>query len=106
MIKDNLGHVQPMLSMVKKKIKISLFYFNFGCTSQSHSHQSPIYISPVSFPPRQELAKKSIKKKKKTGAFEMDLKKQELTDFMPSRLFLYYNERVMEGTVDWDAGFL
>ena len=34
----------------------------------------------------------------------MDLKKQELVDFMPSRLFLYYNERVIEGTVDFDAG--
>ena len=38
------------------------------------------------------------------GAFEFDLLKQGLTDFMPSRLFIYYNERAMEGTVDQDAG--
>jgi C1A family cysteine protease len=25
-------------------------------------------------------------------------------DFIPSRLFIYYNERVLEGTIDWDSG--
>ncbi|NJC74006.1 C1 family peptidase [Planosporangium thailandense] len=38
------------------------------------------------------------------AAFEFGLLKQKLTDFMPSRLFIYYNERVMEGTVDSDSG--
>jgi C1A family cysteine protease len=38
------------------------------------------------------------------AAFEFDLLKQGLTDFMPSRLFIYYNERSMEGTVDTDSG--
>lgn len=38
------------------------------------------------------------------GAFEYDLLKQGETDFMPSRLFIYYNERVIEGTIDSDAG--
>jgi C1A family cysteine protease len=38
------------------------------------------------------------------GAFEYGLAEQQLPDFMPSRLFIYYNERVMEGTVDWDSG--
>jgi C1A family cysteine protease len=38
------------------------------------------------------------------GAIEFDLKKQGLTDFVPSRLFIYYNERAMEGTVGQDAG--
>jgi C1A family cysteine protease len=38
------------------------------------------------------------------GAFEFAQKKQMLTDFMPSRLFIYYNERVMEHTVGQDAG--
>ena len=38
------------------------------------------------------------------GAFEFDLLKQELTDFMPSRLFIYYNERAKEGSVATDAG--
>jgi len=37
------------------------------------------------------------------GAIEFDLLKQG-SDFMPSRLFIYYNERFMEGTVGSDAG--
>jgi C1A family cysteine protease len=38
------------------------------------------------------------------AAFEFALMKQQLADFMPSRLFIYYNERVMEGTADCDSG--
>jgi C1A family cysteine protease len=38
------------------------------------------------------------------AAFEFALLKQQLTDFMPSRLFIYYNERVKEGTVSSDSG--
>jgi len=38
------------------------------------------------------------------GAFEFGLLKQGLPDFMPSRLFIYYNERVIEGTVGSDSG--
>jgi C1A family cysteine protease len=38
------------------------------------------------------------------GAIEFERKKQNLSDFVPSRLFIYYNERVMEGTVDSDSG--
>jgi C1A family cysteine protease len=39
------------------------------------------------------------------GAFEYDLMKQKLNAFVPSRLFIYYNERVLEGTTDQpDAG--
>jgi C1A family cysteine protease len=38
------------------------------------------------------------------GAVEFDLIKQKTTDFAPSRLFIYYNERKMEGTVGTDSG--
>jgi C1A family cysteine protease len=39
------------------------------------------------------------------AALEFDQRKQNVADlFDPSRLFIYYNERVMEGTVDEDAG--
>lgn len=38
------------------------------------------------------------------AAIEFDRLKQGLPDFMPSRLFIYYNERDMEGTVNSDAG--
>ena len=38
------------------------------------------------------------------GAIQFDQKKQGTAKFMPSRLFIYYNERAMEGTVNSDAG--
>ena len=40
------------------------------------------------------------------AAYEFNLKKQKKPDFMPSRLFIYYNERVVENTVHSDAGAL
>jgi len=38
------------------------------------------------------------------GAFEYELKKQRLADFIPSRLFIYYNGRVLENSVSCDCG--
>lgn len=38
------------------------------------------------------------------AAIEFDLLKQKLPDLAPSRLFIYYNERAMEGTVNSDSG--
>jgi C1A family cysteine protease len=38
------------------------------------------------------------------GAIEFDLLKQKAADFVPSRLFIYYNERFMEHTVIVDNG--
>ncbi|WP_183561240.1 C1 family peptidase [Mucilaginibacter sp. SP1R1] len=38
------------------------------------------------------------------GAFEFELMKQKLPVFTPSRLFIYYNERVLEGHVKEDSG--
>jgi C1A family cysteine protease len=39
------------------------------------------------------------------AALEFDQMKQQLSQiFIPSRLFIYYNERVIEGTVDSDSG--
>lgn len=38
------------------------------------------------------------------AAFQYDLRKQNLTDFLPSRLFIYYNERDLEGTTTFDSG--
>lgn len=40
------------------------------------------------------------------AALQFDMKKQNLPSFMPSRLFIYYNERTMEGTVGSDSGAL
>ena len=38
------------------------------------------------------------------GALEFDQLKQGLNAFTPSRLFIYYNERVIEHTVNEDSG--
>jgi len=38
------------------------------------------------------------------GAFEFELLKQKAPDFMPCRLFIYYNERAIENTISTDSG--
>ena len=38
------------------------------------------------------------------GAFQFEQMKQKIKDFVPSRLFIYYNERVIEHTVNSDSG--
>lgn len=38
------------------------------------------------------------------GAFQFEQMKQNIPNFMPSRLFIYYNTREYEGTVNEDAG--
>jgi C1A family cysteine protease len=38
------------------------------------------------------------------AAIEFDQIKQKLTTNTPSRLFIYYNERALEGTIDTDSG--
>ena len=38
------------------------------------------------------------------GALEFEQMKQHQNGFTPSRLFIYYNERVIEGTVNSDSG--
>jgi C1A family cysteine protease len=38
------------------------------------------------------------------AALEFDRLKQKISDFTPSRLFIYYNERALEHTIDSDSG--
>src|SRR6476469_7450575 len=38
------------------------------------------------------------------GAIQFHQMKQGIPNFTPSRLFIYYNERVIEGTVSSDSG--
>lgn len=38
------------------------------------------------------------------GVFQFEQIKQEIPNFIPSRLFIYYNTRAMEGTINSDAG--
>jgi C1A family cysteine protease len=38
------------------------------------------------------------------SAFQFDVKKQQLPQLAPSRLFLYYNQRDLEGTTSYNSG--
>jgi C1A family cysteine protease len=38
------------------------------------------------------------------AAFQFDQRKQKLDDFTPSRLFIYFSEREIEGTISADSG--
>ncbi|HEV1996364.1 MAG TPA: C1 family peptidase, partial [Candidatus Acidoferrum sp.] len=38
------------------------------------------------------------------GAFQFEQMKQNIANWIPSRLFIYYNERVIEGSVNSDNG--
>jgi C1A family cysteine protease len=38
------------------------------------------------------------------AAIQFDRRKQKISDFIPSRLFIYYNERVLENSVASDSG--
>ena len=38
------------------------------------------------------------------AAFQFEQKKQSIPDFIPSRLFIYYNERVLLNTIYSDSG--
>ena len=38
------------------------------------------------------------------AAFQFDQRKQKLDDFMPSRLFIYFGEREIEGSIGSDSG--
>jgi C1A family cysteine protease len=82
--------------------------------ARDHLYSAP-HIALVSLPPSVDLSAGlpaaydqgqigSCTANAIAGAFEFALRKQKLTDFMPSRLFIYYNERAMEGHVGTDSG--
>jgi C1A family cysteine protease len=91
----------------------------YGWTPDLPDHRDHIYAAPVvlkALPPKVDLrpqCPKTIYDQGQLGsctanaiaaAIEFDLLKQGLTDFMPSRLFIYYNEREIEGTISQDSG--
>ena len=87
----------------------------YGWVPDLPDHRDFLYAAPTPFqrniPPSADLSSKcppvydqgqlgSCTANAIAAAIEFDQKKK----FVPSRLFIYYNERVMEGTVDSDAG--
>ena len=91
----------------------------YGWTPDLPDHRDHMYAAPTAvlkkLPTQVDLSKQcpavydqgelgSCTANAIAAAIEFDRMKQHLPDFVPSRLFIYYNERVMEGTVDSDSG--
>ena len=91
----------------------------FGWVPDIPDARDFLYSAPqavlTSLPPKTDLRKQcpSVYDQGQLGsctansigaAFEFDQLKQGQQDFMPSRLFIYYNERAIEGTVGSDSG--
>jgi C1A family cysteine protease len=93
----------------------------YGWTPDLPDHRDHLYSAPVvalaALPPSVDLRSKfptaaydqgqlgSCTANAIAGAMEFDLIKEKVQDpFTPSRLFIYYNERALEGTIRQDAG--
>lgn len=64
----------------------------------------PVDLRPM-FPPCYDQGQLgSCSANAAAGAMEYEQRRQGLPQFMPSRLFIYYQERSLEGTIPWDAG--
>lgn len=92
---------------------------SFGWIPDLPDSRDHIYSAPlewlVKLPPKIDLRSKcpsvydqghlgSCTANAIAAAMEFEQKKQREKYFMPSRLFIYYNERVMERTIDSDSG--
>src|SRR5690349_26479 len=91
----------------------------YGWVADLPDHRDHIYAAPMqvvtTLPPKVDLTQQcpQVYDQGQLGsctanaiacAIEFDLMKQNKRYFMPSRLFIYYNERDIEGTVDSDSG--
>ena len=92
----------------------------YGWIHDLPDHRDQLYSAPVTalqaLPPKVDLTPQcppvydqgqlgSCTANSIGAAVEFEQMKQKLAEiFVPARLFIYYNERVMEGTVDSDGG--
>jgi C1A family cysteine protease len=91
----------------------------YGWIPDQPDQRDHLYAAPTQFlaalPPRADLRRRcppvynqgqlgSCTANAIAGAIEFDQMKQRLPAFVPSRLFIYYNERVIEHTVRSDSG--
>ena len=92
----------------------------YGWTPDLPDHRDHLYAAPIvhiaKLPPKADLRTKcppvydqgqlgSCTANAIGAAIQFERRKQKLQpDFVPSRLFIYYNERVMEHTVSSDSG--
>jgi C1A family cysteine protease len=91
----------------------------YGWIPDLPDHRDQMYSAPVAalqaLPPKADLTPRcppvydqgqlgSCTANAIAAAIEFNRLKQNLPDFIPSRLFIYYNERAIEGTVASDSG--
>lgn len=91
----------------------------YGWIPDLPDHRDQMYSAPVialqALPPKEDLTPRcppvydqgqlgSCTANAIAAAIEFDRLKQKLKNFMPSRLFIYYNERMIEGNVASDSG--
>ena len=103
-----------------KEIKMSFTNKRYGWIHDIPDQRDHLYAAPtaalVALPPKVDLRPRcpqvydqgqlgSCTANGIAGAMQFDRMKQKLKPkFTPSRLFIYYNERVIEGTVSSDSG--
>lgn len=96
-----------------------MFKHHYGYLPDHRDHRDHLYAAPIenlqALPPSvdlrpgcppvyDQLALGSCTSNAIAAAIEFDMMKQGLPNVMPSRLFIYYNERDMEGTISSDSG--
>jgi C1A family cysteine protease len=102
------------------KAKISTAHFSLGWKRDLPDQRDFLYSAPLpklkAMPPKIDLRKGcppiynqgdlgSCTANAIAGAVQFDRRKaKQSPDFVPSRLFIYYNERVIEKSVHYDAG--
>jgi C1A family cysteine protease len=92
---------------------------HYGWVPDLPDHRDQLYSAPLvklaTFPSKEDLRPKcppvydqgqlgSCTANAIAAAVQFDLMKENKPVFQPSRLFIYYNERVIEGTVNSDSG--
>ena len=76
----------------------------FGLVLHDSDLPEMIDLRPCCPPVYDQLSLSSCTANAIAGALEFDRCKENKDDWVPSRLFIYYNERNIEGTTDYDAG--
>jgi C1A family cysteine protease len=107
--------VADPLSLVTHRSKAHYGWNRDMPDARDHFFAAPLEMFPQGVPPAMDLRGTcppvydqgqlgSCTANAIAAALEFDRLRQKVTDFTPSRLFIYYNERVMEGTVSSDSG--
>ncbi|MES2392523.1 MAG: xanthine dehydrogenase family protein subunit M, partial [Acidobacteriota bacterium] len=89
----------------KRTIPIAEFYVVPGDTPERETVMQPgDVITAVTLPKMHAGVRSGYLKLRDRAAYEFALRQEGKVDYTPSRLFIYYGERQIEGTIESDAG--